>query len=108
VVNCAAGTAVDDVETHEDAALAVNGYGPGHLAVACRDLGASLVQVSTDYVFDGMARQPYPEDAKPAPHTAYGRTKLAGEAACAALANISYLVRTPGYTARTALTLSAP
>ena len=95
VVNCAAWTAVDDAETHEDAALAVNGHGPGHLAAACRDLGATLVQVSTDYVFDGIARQPYPEDAKPAPRTAYGRTKLAGEEAVrATLPHSSYIVRT--------------
>ena len=65
VVNCAAWTAVDDAETHEDAALAVNGHGPGHLAAACRDLDAILVQISTDYVFDGTAREPYPEDAEP-------------------------------------------
>ena len=95
VVNCAAWTAVDDAETHEDAALAVNGHGPGYLAAACRDLGAILVQVSTDYVFDGTAREPYPEDAEPAPRTAYGRTKLAGEqAVLAALPRSSYIVRT--------------
>ena len=95
VVNCAAWTAVDDAESHEDAALAVNGRGPAHLAAACRDLGATLVQLSTDYVFDGTARQPYPEDAEPAPRTAYGRTKLAGEQAVrAALPHASYIVRT--------------
>ena len=95
VVNCAAWTAVDDAETHEDAALAVNGHGAAHLAAACRDLGASLVQLSTDYVFDGTAREPYPEDAEPAPRTAYGRTKLAGEQAVrAALPDGSYIVRT--------------
>ena len=95
VVNCAAWTAVDDAESHEDAALAVNGRGPAHLAAACRDLGATLVQLSTDYVFDGAARQPYPEDAEPAPRTAYGRTKLAGEQAVrAALPHASYIVRT--------------
>lgn len=95
VVNCAAWTAVDDAEAHEDAALAVNGHGAGHLAAACRDLGATLVQLSTDYVFDGTAREPYPEDAEPAPRTAYGRTKLAGERAVrAVLPRDSYLVRT--------------
>lgn len=95
VVNCAAWTAVDDAETREDAALAVNGHGPGHLAAACRDLGAALVQLSTDYVFDGTARDPYPEDAEPAPRTAYGRTKLAGERAVrTALPRTSYVVRT--------------
>lgn len=75
--------------------MAVNGHGPRHLAAACRDLGATLVQVSTDYVFDGIARQPYPEDAKPAPRTAYGRSKLAGEDAVrVTLPHSSYIVRT--------------
>lgn len=95
VVNCAAWTAVDDAEAHEDAALAVNGHGAGHLAAACRDVGATLVHLSTDYIFDGTAREPYPEDAEPAPHTAYGRTKLAGEQAVrAVLPHDSYIVRT--------------
>lgn len=95
VVNCAAWTAVDDAETHEDAALAVNGHGAGHLAAACRDLGATLVQLSTDYVFDGTARAPYSEDAEPAPRTAYGRTKLAGEQAVrTVLPDGGYIVRT--------------
>lgn len=95
VVNCAAWTAVDDAETREDAALAVNGHGPAHLAAACRRAAAVLVQVSTDYVFDGTAREPYPEDARPAPRTAYGRTKLAGEQAVrAAIPQAGYIVRT--------------
>lgn len=95
VVNCAAWTAVDDAEAHEDAALTVNGHGPGHLATACRDLGITLVQLSTDYVFGGVAREPYPEDAEPAPRTAYGRTKLAGEQAVRTLLpRSSYIVRT--------------
>jgi dTDP-4-dehydrorhamnose reductase len=95
VVNCAAWTAVDDAETHEAAALAVNGRGPAGLAAACASSGARLVQVSTDYVFDGTARQPYPEDAVPAPLTAYGRTKLAGEeAVLGQLGDAGYVVRT--------------
>ena len=95
VVNCAAWTAVDDAETHEAAALAVNGRGPASLAAACASSGARLVQVSTDYVFDGAARQPYPEDAVPAPLTAYGRTKLAGEeAVLGQLGDAGYVVRT--------------
>ncbi len=95
VVNCAAWTAVDDAETHEAAALAVNGRGPASLAAACASSGARLVQVSTDYVFDGTARQPYPEDAVPAPLTAYGRTKLAGEeAVLGQLGDAGYVVRT--------------
>ncbi|MFJ9735682.1 dTDP-4-dehydrorhamnose reductase [Streptomyces sp. NPDC101169] len=82
VVNCAAYTAVDDAETDEARALRVNGEGPRLLARACAAHGARLVHVSTDYVFSGEARDtPYPEDHTPAPRTAYGRTKLAGERA---------------------------
>ena len=95
VVNCAAWTAVDDAETREDEALAVNGRAVGYLADACADGGAALVQVSTDYVFDGHAEKPYAEDHPAAPRSAYGRTKLAGEqAARAALPDRSYVVRT--------------
>jgi dTDP-4-dehydrorhamnose reductase len=95
VVNCAAWTAVDDAETREDDALAVNGHAVGHLADACAQVGAALVQVSTDYVFDGHAEKPYAEDHPAAPRGAYGRTKLAGEqAARTALPDGSYVVRT--------------
>ncbi|MFD8304711.1 dTDP-4-dehydrorhamnose reductase [Streptomyces sp. NPDC059690] len=83
VVNCAAYTAVDDAETDEERALAINGDGPRNLARACSALGARLVHVSTDYVFAGDARTPYPEDHPADPRTAYGRTKLAGERAVA-------------------------
>lgn len=81
VVNCAAWTAVDAAEAQEEAALAVNGRGAGNLAVACAQVGAVMAQISTDYVFDGRAGQPYAETDEPAPRTAYGRTKLAGERA---------------------------
>lgn len=81
VVNCAAWTAVDLAETREAEALAVNGTAVGHLAAACAGTGARLIQLSTDYVFDGTARVPYPEDAPTGPVSAYGRTKLAGERA---------------------------
>jgi dTDP-4-dehydrorhamnose reductase len=81
VVNCAAWTAVDAAEDHEDEALAVNADGARLLARAAAAHGARLVQVSTDYVFDGMSSTPYAEDAPTAPTSAYGRTKAAGEAA---------------------------
>jgi dTDP-4-dehydrorhamnose reductase len=81
VVNCAAWTGVDAAEAHEDDALLVNGRGAENVAAACAAAGARLVHVSTDYVFSGDAGQPYAEDTAPAPRTAYGRSKLAGERA---------------------------
>ncbi len=99
VVNCAAWTAVDDAETHEDEALAVNGAGAGHVAAAIAAGGATsecrLVHLSTDYVFGGDAGEPYSEHDAPRPRTAYGRTKLAGEQAVRrSLPRASYVVRT--------------
>ncbi|MFB8033182.1 dTDP-4-dehydrorhamnose reductase [Streptomyces sp. NPDC056004] len=95
VVNCAAWTAVDDAESQEDAALRVNGTGPGVLAEACREHGAVLLQVSTDYVFAGDGEKPYAEDDPTGPRSAYGRTKLAGEqAVLSTLPETGYVVRT--------------
>ena len=95
VLNCAAWTAVDDAETQEAAAFAVNAVGAGVLARACAASGAQMLQISTDYVFDGRACTPYPEDAAPAPATGYGRTKLAGEwAVRAELPDRHWIVRT--------------
>ena len=79
VINCAAYTKVDDAESNEDAAFAVNAIGARNLAIAAREVGAKLVQVSTDYVFGGDASEPYAEDSPYAPISAYGRTKAAGE-----------------------------
>jgi len=79
VLNCAAYTHVDDAETHEDTAFAVNATGAANLARAAAAHGAKLVQLSTDYVFDGTATTPYPEDAPRHPVSAYGRTKAEGE-----------------------------
>jgi dTDP-4-dehydrorhamnose reductase len=80
VINAAAYTDVDGCETHESEAMAVNAIGPANLAEACRQRGARLVHVSTDYVFDGTRRQPYLPDDHFHPQSAYGRTKAAGEA----------------------------
>jgi dTDP-4-dehydrorhamnose reductase len=95
VVNAAAWTDVDGAEAHEAAATKVNGLGPQLLAAACAASGARLVQVSTDYVFDGSATTPYPEGAPLAPRSAYGRSKAAGEVAVRTLLpDASYIVRT--------------
>ncbi|MGW4975239.1 dTDP-4-dehydrorhamnose reductase [Streptomyces mirabilis] len=95
VVNCAAWTDVDGAERSEAAATAVNGTGVRHLAEACAGSGALLLHVSTDYVFPGDSRRPYPEDAPTGPVNAYGRSKAAGERAVAELLpHTGYIVRT--------------
>jgi dTDP-4-dehydrorhamnose reductase len=99
VVNCAAWTAVDDAEAHEDQAFQVNAAGAAHLAEACAaghgDGQTRLVHISTDYVFAGDAGTPYAEHAPVAPRTAYGRSKLAGEqAVLRLLPGVGYVVRT--------------
>jgi dTDP-4-dehydrorhamnose reductase len=83
VVNCAAWTDVDGAEAQEARALAVNGPGAGHVARAARAQGAWTIHVSSDYVFDGAKRSPYLETDPTGPASAYGRSKLAGEAAVA-------------------------
>jgi dTDP-4-dehydrorhamnose reductase len=85
VVNCAAYTAVDNAETDEDAANAVNAAAPAVLAGACAAAKVRLIHVSTDYVFAGDATAPYEVDDPTGPRTAYGRTKLAGEEAVLSL-----------------------
>ncbi|WP_138944773.1 dTDP-4-dehydrorhamnose reductase [Plantibacter sp. M259] len=95
VINAAAYTKVDDAESNEADAAAVNAIGARNLAVAAREAGAKLVQVSTDYVFDGSATSPYQEDHPLAPISAYGRTKADGErAVLAEHPNGGYIVRT--------------
>ena len=83
VINCAAYTAVDACETNVEEAHSINEHGVRNLARACADVGAHLVHVSTDYVFDGTADRPYREDDTTHPQSVYGRSKLAGERAAA-------------------------
>lgn len=89
-INCAAFTDVDACETEEERATLVNGDGAGHVAAAA----PVVVQVSTDYVFDGASRRPYVESDAVAPQSAYGRSKLAGERAVAGANERHFIVRT--------------
>lgn len=79
VINAAAYTAVDAAEENADLAVAINVEGVTHLAAAAAGLGARLIHVSTDFVFDGQSRRPYRPHDDPRPLSVYGRTKLAGE-----------------------------
>ena len=95
VFNASAYTRVDDAETHEDEAYAINALGTEYLASAAAAHGARFVTVSTDYVFDGHATEPYAEDTQRDPINAYGRTKAAGEElALAAHPAGTFVVRT--------------
>lgn len=81
VVHCAAMTAVDRCEGERELAYRVNAQGTANVAAACQRLGARLVAISTDYVFDGTLDRPYHEGDAPAPRSVYGASKLAGEEA---------------------------
>ncbi|WP_405291604.1 dTDP-4-dehydrorhamnose reductase [Methanobrevibacter sp.] len=94
VINSAAYTDVDGCETNQDLAYAVNGYGVENLALACRQIDCPLVHVSTDYVFDGTARDPIPEDGEIGPISIYGKSKLMGEQAIQEILDKYFIVRT--------------
>jgi len=93
VIHCAAWTDVDGAEGAEDAAMAINGAGAGNVAAAAAKVGALVVYISSDYVFDGAKGAPYVETDQPAPLSAYGRTKLAGEEATAVANRRHFIVR---------------
>jgi dTDP-4-dehydrorhamnose reductase len=96
VVNAAAYNDVDGAETDRERAFAVNAHGPAHLARACEEVGARIVHVSSDYVFDGLHSRPYEVDDPPAPLGVYGASKLAGERAVLEARCPRLVVRTSG------------
>lgn len=94
VVNAAAYTAVDKAESEPELAMQVNGLSPGILAEATAAIGAGLIHISTDYVFDGSQSSPYRETDATHPLGSYGRSKLAGEEAIRAANPLHLIVRT--------------
>lgn len=94
IINCAAHTNVDACETQEDLAYKINAIGPRNLAIAASEIGAKLMHVSTDYVFDGNGTRPYREFDVTGPKSVYGATKLAGEDMVKQFADRFYIVRT--------------
>jgi dTDP-4-dehydrorhamnose reductase len=94
ICNCAAYTAVDRAEDDEKTAREINATGAGTIAAAASRLGARLVHISTDYVFDGTAGEPYAEDAPCTPLGVYGRTKAEGEVLVAGNCRQAFILRT--------------
>ena len=94
VINCAAATNVDGCESNQDLAFKINAIGARNLAMVCEEIGAKLVQVSTDYVFSGKGDTPLTEYDMPAPYSVYGKTKLIGEEYVREFSSKYYIVRT--------------
>ena len=94
VMNCAAYTAVDKAEDNQELCDKLNHVAPGYLAAAAEACGAALIQVSTDYVFDGTGHTPYTEEAATCPNSVYGFTKLAGEQAVMKYCSRAMIIRT--------------
>lgn len=94
IVNAAAYTQVDPAEAEPDLAMKVNGHAPGIMAEEAGRVHAALIHYSTDYVFSGSIQRPYREDDEPDPINTYGKTKLAGEKAIAAVGAPHLILRT--------------
>ena len=94
VINSAAYTDVDGCETNQDLAFAVNGEGVRNFALGCSEVDCPLVHISTDYVFDGTARDPIAEDGEIGPISVYGKSKLKGEEAIQEILDKYFIVRT--------------
>ncbi len=94
VINAVAYNNVDGAETNSDDAYRVNALGPRNLALVSAERGIAVIHVSTDYVFDGKATEPYHEYHEPNPLSVYGRSKLAGEEAVRSLNERHYIIRT--------------
>ncbi|MGL5353883.1 MAG: SDR family oxidoreductase, partial [Clostridium sp.] len=94
VINCAAATNVDGCETNQDLAFKINALGARNLAMVCEEVGAKLVQVSTDYVFSGVGETPLKEFDLTGPTSVYGTTKLVGEEYVREFSSKYFIVRT--------------
>jgi dTDP-4-dehydrorhamnose reductase len=94
IINAAAYTAVDQAETEVALSQTINGVAPGYLAAAAAKVGARLIHLSTDYVFDGNQSSPYSESYEPSPLGIYGQSKLVGERAIAAKGDRYVILRT--------------
>lgn len=94
IVNCAAYTAVDKAEDNEELCTKLNAEAPAYLAAAVGKRGGWMIQISTDYVFDGTQHTPYVEDDDTCPNSVYGKTKLVGELNVQKLCENSVIIRT--------------
>ena len=94
IVNCAAYTAVDKAEENQELCMKLNATAPEYLARAIERRGGWLIQISTDYVFDGTNHTPYVETDSVCPNSTYGRTKLAGEQAAQQACSRTMIIRT--------------
>lgn len=94
IINCAAHTAVDKCETDIDNAFKINSIGPRNLSISATEVGAKIVHISTDYVFDGLLNRPYNEFDNPNPQSVYGKTKLEGENFVKQFSDRYFIIRT--------------